>query len=351
MKSINIAIAGVGNCCSALVQSILYYKVLNPGLIHREVGGFLPSDIKIVGALDIDARKVGKDLSEAIFAQPNVAPKMFDVPPLGVKVAKGRVLDGVEGVLKDLISVDRTPEVDVPAYLRTVGAEIFVNLLPTGCPKASEFYAQASLEAGCAFINCTPARIATEENWIRSFEAKGLPVVGDDLLSQLGGTALHMGLLDLFNKRGVNVDKTYQLDIGGSMEAYGVLEDFRREEKRKVKADAIRQVLPPESQVATGTSDYVSFMKDKRTSYFYIHGLQCLGSEVVVDIYLRTQDGSNGAGMLLDVVRGVKLALTRKIRGSVPSVSTYGFKSSVVRSSITVAQERFEEFSAGERSS
>jgi myo-inositol-1-phosphate synthase len=349
MKTINIAIAGVGNCCSALVQSILYHRGGNIGLIHKEVGGFLPSDIKIVGALDIDSRKVGKDLSDAIFAEPNVAPKVLDISNLGVKVVKGPVLDGAEGVLRDLISVDKSPEVDVPKYLRSVGAEMLVNLLPTGCPKASAFYAKSSLEAGCAFINCTPTKIATDDDWIKSFEAKGLPIVGDDLLSQLGGTALHMGLLDLFNKRGISIDKTYQLDIGGSMEAYGVLEDFRREEKRKVKADAIKQVLPPESQVATGTSDYVGFMKDKRTSYFYIHGIQCLGSEVVVDIYYRTQDSSNGAGMLLDVVRGVKLALSRKIRGSVPSVSAYGFKSPVLRASLTEAQKWFEEFSAGER--
>jgi myo-inositol-1-phosphate synthase len=350
MRKIKVAVAGVGNCCSALMQSTLYYRNNKSGLLHNEIGGMLPSDIEIVDAFDIDSRKVGKDLSEAIFAQPNVAPKVLDVPQSGIKVKKGEVLDGASGVLKELIAVDPTPAADIVKHLKSVEAEMLINLLPTGCQKASEFYANAALEAGCAFVNCTPAKISNDPAWAKSFESRGLPIVGDDLLSQLGGTALHMGLLDLFNKRGILVDKTYQLDIGGSMEAYGVLEDFRREEKRKVKADAIKQVLPPESQVATGTSDFVSFMKDRRTSYFFLHGIGCLGSEVVVDIFFRTQDSSNGAGMLLDVIRGVKLALDRKIGGDVPSISAYGFKSTSNPTSVTEAQNVFNEFIQGKRS-
>ena len=349
MRKIKVAVAGVGNCCSALTQSIIYYRENKFGLLNFEIGGITPSDIEIVEAIDIDSRKVGKDLSEAIFSQPNVAPKVLDVPNANVKVEKGEVLDGAEGVLKDLIALDPSPAVDIVQHLKRSGAEMLINLLPTGCQKASEFYAKSALDAGCAFVNCTPTKIATDERWIKSFESKNLPIVGDDLLSQLGGTALHMGLLDLFNRRGVTVDKTYQLDIGGSMEAYSVLEDFRREEKRKVKADAIKQVLPPESQVATGTSDFVSFMKDRRTSYFYLHAMGCLGSEVVVDIFFRTQDSSNGAGMLLDVIRGVKLALDRGIGGQVPSISAYGFKSTTEQTSVTQAQNLFNEFIEGRR--
>jgi myo-inositol-1-phosphate synthase len=351
MDKIRVAVAGVGNCCSALVQSAIFYKKETIGLIHNDVGGMGPTDIKIVGAIDIDSRKVGKDLSKAIFEDPNVAPKINDVPALGINVVKGPELDGAAGVLKELITVDGSRPVDVEKYLRDAKAEVLVNLLPTGATKASEFYAKAALNAGCAFINCTPAKIATNDKWIKPFAERKLPLVGDDLISQIGGTALHMGLLDLLNRRGVIVDKTYQLDIGGSMEAYGVLEDYRREEKRKVKADAIKLVLPPESKVATGTSDYVSFMKDKRTSYFFIHARNFLGSEVVADIFFRTQDSSNGAGMLIDIIRGVKLAMNRKLGGQIPSISAYGFKNPPERTSVTEAQKWFEDFVAGKRKS
>lgn len=349
MGRIKIAIAGIGNCSSALLQSILYYKKGGKGLLHEEVGGYRASDIEIVGALDIDARKVGKDLSRAIFADPNVAPEVVKVPEQGLAVAMGEVLDGAEGVLKDLIQVSTARPVDVASYLKGRKAEILINLLPTGAKNASEHYAKAALEAGCAFVNCTPSKIATDKGWARSFSSAGLPLVGDDLMSQLGGTALHMGLLDLFARRGVAIDKTYQLDIGGSMEAYGVLEDYRREEKRKVKSDAIRQSLPDGSRVATGTSDFVAFMKDKRTSYFFIHGTGCLGSEVVVDIYFRTQDSANGAGMLLDVIRGVRVAIDRKLKGPVESISSYGFKSAPSRATLTGSQAAFEDFVAGRR--
>lgn len=349
MGKIKVAIAGVGNCTSAILQGILYYRKGGEGLIHEELGGYRVTDIEIVGALDIDSRKVGKDLSQAIFADPNVAPEVVKVSDLGVTVAMGHVLDGADGVLKELIKVSGSKPVDGVSFLKTSNAELFINLLPTGATKASEYYAKAALEAGCAFVNCTPTRIATDKKWIKAFAAAKLPLVGDDLMSQLGGTALHMGLLDLFAKRGVTIDKTYQLDIGGSMEAYGVLEDYRREEKRKVKSDAIRQVLPEESQVATGTSDFVAFMKDKRTSYFYIHGSGCLGSEVVVDIYYRTQDSSNGAGMLFDIMRAVRVAKDRKLGGQVNCISSYGFKSSPIRTTLTDSQMAFEDFIAGRR--
>jgi myo-inositol-1-phosphate synthase len=349
MGRIKVAIAGVGNCSSALLQSILYYKNAGEGLIHKEIGGYKAADIEIVGALDIDSRKVGKDISRAIFTDPNVAPQIVEVPDQGLDVAMGMVLDGADGVLKDLIQVSDSKPVDVASYLRQKKAEMLINLLPTGATKASAYYAKAALDAGCAFINCTPAKIVKDKVWGKSFASAGLPLVGDDLMSQLGGTALHMGLLDLFAKRGIAIDKTYQLDIGGSMEAYGVLEDYRREEKRKVKSDAIKQSLPEKSKVATGTSDYVAFMKDKRTSYFFIHGAGCLGSEVIVDIYFRTQDSSNGAGMLLEIIRGVRIALDRKLKGPVESISSYGFKSSPSRATLTGSQIAFEDFVAGKR--
>ncbi len=350
MGKIKIAVVGVGNCSSALVQSTLYHKENHSGLIHPVVGGYSPSDISVVAAFDIDSRKVGRDLSNAIFAAPNVAQKFCGVPELGTVVVKGPVLDGADGVLKELIKVDQSKEVDVTEYLTRAGCEIVVCLLPTGCTKAAEYYASCAAEAGCAFVNCTPSRIACDERWVDTFEGKSLPLVGDDLMSQIGGTAFHMGLLDLLKQRGVRIDNTYQLDIGGSMEAFGVLEDFRRESKRKVKADAIKQFLPAESEVATGTSDFVEFMKDRRTSYFYIEGNAALGSDVVIDIYLRTVDSSNGAGALLDIIRAVKVALDRRVGGPLISVSAYGFKSPPVCAPLQESQRWFDEFVAGARS-
>ncbi len=349
MNNIKVVVAGVGNCCSSLVQAINFYRDNSVGLMHDDVGGFRPTDIEIVGAIDIDSRKVGKDLSQAIFSEPNVALRLCDVPPLGVKVVKGKILDGADGVLRDLISVDGSPPFDVKKYLGDTGAEILLNLLPTGASKASEFYARASLEGGCAFINCTPTKIASDGVWAGMFESRGLPLVGDDLLSQIGGTALHLGLLEFLKSRGVKVEKTYQLDIGGSMEAYGILEDYRRDEKRKIKSHTIKQVLPEGSKIATGTSDFVGFMRDRRTSYFYIEGKNCLGADVVMDIYFRTYDGANGAGMLLDVIRGTKMALQRGLSGALISVSAYGFKNPPVSCPISEAKKWFEEFVAGKR--
>lgn len=349
MSKIRVVVVGVGNCCSSLVQAINFYKENKVGLMHEDLDGLSPTDIEIVGAIDIDSRKVGKDLSEAIFSEPNVALKVFDVPPSGVKVVKGEVLDGADGVLKDLISIGDGPSINVEEYFKQTGAEIVLNLLPTGARKASEFYARAALDSGCAFINCTTTKIASDGIWAGMFESRGVPVVGDDLMSQIGGTALHMELLEFLKTRGVKVEKTYQLDIGGSMEAYGILEDYRREEKRRIKSETIKQVLPEDSRIATGTSDFVGFMRDRRTSYFYIEGKNCLGTDVVLDIYFRTYDGANGAGMLLDVIRGTKIAIDRGLSGALISVSAYGFKRPPIPCSISEARRWFEEFVAGKR--
>uniref|UniRef100_A0A7C3ITQ0 Inositol-3-phosphate synthase n=1 Tax=Candidatus Methanomethylicus mesodigestus TaxID=1867258 RepID=A0A7C3ITQ0_9CREN len=349
MGKIKVVVAGVGNCCSALLQSIVYHEKRAEGLLHYDVGGYSPADIELVGAIDIDSRKVGRDLAEAIFSEPNVAEKVCDINTTGVRVEKGPVMDGADGVLKDLIKVDESPPIDVPTYLKDRGCEILVCLLPAGCTKATEFYADAALKSGCGFVNCTPTSIASDNRWGQSFEERNIPLVGDDLMSQIGGTVFHMGLLDFISSRGVKVEKTYQLDIGGSMEAYGVLEDIRREAKRKVKSDAIKQFLPNDSEVATGTSDYVGFMGDRRTSYFYIKGKNCLGRDVVVDIFFRTIDSSNGAGILLDVIRGVRVALDRKIGGQLTSISAYGFKKPPIQAPVKESQRWFDDFIANTR--
>lgn len=349
LSRIKVVVAGVGNCCSALLQSVIYHENNPEGLLHFDVGGYRPRDIDIVGAIDIDSRKVGRDLSEAIFSEPNVAEKVCNVDKTGINVEKGPILDGVDGVLKDLIKVDDSPPIDVTSYLKEKGCEILVCLLPAGCTKGVEFYADAALQAGCAFINCTPSSIASDNRWGQSFEERNIPLAGDDLMSQIGGTVFHMGLLDFINSRGVKVEKTYQLDIGGSMEAYGVLEDVRREAKRKVKSDAIRQFLPNDSEVATGTSDYVGFMGDRRTSYFYVKGKNCLDRDVVIDIFFRTIDSSNGAGILLDVIRGVKVASDRKVGGQLTSISAYGFKKPPIQAPVRESQRWFDDFIANVR--
>ncbi|MDH5806964.1 MAG: inositol-3-phosphate synthase [Candidatus Methanomethylicaceae archaeon] len=340
---IKVAIIGVGNCASALIQSIEYYKNNSIGLMHENIGGYKPSDIEIVGAIDIDARKVGKDLSKAIFMEPNVVQKICEVPFLGVKVVKGPVFDGADGILKDFIIVSDLEPIDIKEYLKSINAEILVNLLPTGAKKATEFYAKIALESKCAFINCTPTSIASNENWSKKFEESKIPLVGDDLMSQIGGTAFHLGIIEFLKSRGVYIEKTYQLDIGGSMEAYGILEDYRREEKRNIKTNLIQSLLK-ESQITTGTSDYVEFMKDRRTSYFYIEGKYCLGSNIIIDIYLRTNDGPNGAGILLDVIRATKLAIDRGLYGTIIPICAYGFKNSPVKYPISQAMHIFEEF-------
>ncbi|RZN55230.1 MAG: inositol-3-phosphate synthase [Candidatus Methanomethylicota archaeon] len=348
--SIKVAIVGVGNCCCSLVQAINFYKNSDIGIMHMDIGGYKPYDIEIVGAIDIDKRKVGKDLSEAIFSKPNVTKKFIDVPYMNVKVVKGEVLDGTSGILKDLIIVSNEPSVDIEDYLKSINAEILVNLLPTGAKKASEFYAEKAIKAKCAFINCTTTKIASDINWNNKFKENGLPLIGDDLMSQIGGTVFHLGLIEFLNSRGVKIEKTYQLDIGGSMEAYGILEEERKEEKRNIKTQIIENLLPKDSKITTGTSDFVEFMKDRRTSYFYIEGRNCLGSDVIIDIYLRTNDGPNGAGILLDIIRATKLALERKLSGSILSICAYGFKNPPVKYSVSQSRKLFEDFIGGKTS-
>ena len=345
--SIKVAIVGVGNCCSSLVQAINFYKNNDIGIIHMDIGGYKPYDIEIVGAIDIDERKVGKDLSEAIFSKPNVTQKFIDIPYMNIKVVKGEVLDGANGILKDLIIVSNEPSVNIEDYLKSINAEILLNLLPSGAKKASEFYAEQAIKAKCAFINCTTTKIASDINWNNKFKENRLPLVGDDLMSQIGGTIFHLGLIEFLNSRGVKIEKTYQLDIGGSMEAYGILEEERKEEKRNIKTQLIESILPKDSKITTGTSDYVEFMKDKRTSYFYIEGKNCLGSNVIIDIYLRTNDGPNGAGILLDIIRATKLALDRKLSGSILSICAYGFKNPPIKYSVSQARQLFEDFIKG----
>ncbi|MGB9853827.1 MAG: inositol-3-phosphate synthase, partial [Candidatus Bathyarchaeales archaeon] len=267
MTKIKVAIVGVGNCASALVQGIHYYSKFEDdkytGLRKLFLGGFHPKDIQVVAAFDIDSRKVGKDLSEAIFASPNNAPKILDVPSYGVTVHKGPVLDGVGEYTKRIVQLSDLPQVAVADVLKESGAEIVLNLLPSGAVKASEWYASQSLKAGCAFINATPVFMAANTAWAKRFEEAGLPIVGDDLIDQVGATTLHKTLLQLLSERGVRITETYQLDVGGGTESLDTLERTR-EVKRTVKTESVKAALPYEAQVVAGSTDYVDFLQNRR---------------------------------------------------------------------------------------
>jgi myo-inositol-1-phosphate synthase len=268
MPKVKIALIGVGNCASSLVQGLQYYSKIDSqqslnGLRNPNLGGLSPNDIAVVAAFDVDERKVGKDLSKAIFEDPNNAPKIEDVSTLDVTVQKGPLLDGVGDSAKSVVCVSKTQNVDVADILEQSGAEILVDLLPSGASKASEYYAEQALATGCAFLNATPNFIASNPTWARRFEDAGLPIVGDDLVDQVGSTALHKTLLQLLSKNGVKIVETYQLDVGGGTESLDTM-DRTRDAKRTIKTEAVSSALPYKTEVVAGSTDYVDFLQNKR---------------------------------------------------------------------------------------
>ncbi|MEM3703279.1 MAG: inositol-3-phosphate synthase [Candidatus Bathyarchaeia archaeon] len=350
MPIIKVAIVGVGNCASALVQGLQYYKNFGDddeciGLRNLFLGGFHPRDIQVVAAFDIDNRKVGKDLSEAIFAPPNNAPRLVDVPSSGILVQKGPVLDGVGEYTKQVIQVSDLKEVKVADVLKRSGAEIVLNLLPSGAVKASEWYASQSIEAECAFVNATPVFMASNSMWAKRFEEAGLPLVGDDLIDQIGATTLHKTMLQLLSKHGVRVTETYQLDVGGGTESLDTLERTR-ELKRMVKTKAVKAALPYEAEVVAGSTDYVDFLQNRRDSYFWIKGLYFCGTPMQIDVRLSTVDAPNAGSVLFDVIRAVKIALNRKLKGAILPICAYAFKHPPRLVSLEVAGKIFDEFIA-----
>jgi len=348
MPKIKVALIGVGNCASAMVQGIHHYKKAEKeenatGLRHLFLGGYHPRDIEFVSAFDIDARKVGKDLSEVIFSPPNNTLKFADVPKLNVPVSKGPVLDGVGEFLKSVIKIDESHEVDVAKNLRESDAEIAINLLPSGAEKASKWYAEESIRAGCAFVNATPVFIASDAAWGERFEEAKLPVVGDDLIDQVGATVLHKTLLKTLANRGVRVSETYQLDVGGGTESLDTLERTR-ETKRTVKTKSVETALPYKASVIAGSTDYVDFLENRRDSYFWIKGQYFGGAPLQLDIRLNTMDGPNAGSVLFDVIRAVKIALDKGLAGPIPSISAYAFKHPPQMLTPETAEQQFEEF-------
>ncbi|MCW4020241.1 MAG: inositol-3-phosphate synthase [Candidatus Bathyarchaeota archaeon] len=348
MSKIKVGLIGVGNCASALVQGVQYYKDMENekdcvGLRHLSLGGYHPRDIEFVCAFDIASGKVGKYLSEAIFAAPNNTAKFTKVPNLDVKVLKGPVLDGVSEYAKRIVKVDGSAEVDVAQSLKEAGAEVVVNLLPSGAPKATTRYAEEALKAECAFVNATPILVASDVAWNKRFAEAGLPVVGDDLTDQVGATFLHKVLLETLNRRGVRVSETYQLDVGGGTESAETAERAWSA-KRMIKTKSVESVLPYETNVVAGSTDFVEFLENRRDSYFWLAGLYFGGVPLRVDIRLSTVDAPNAGSVLLDVIRGVKIALERKEAGHILPISAYAFKHPLKILPLLEADNLFEEY-------
>lgn len=322
-----IAVAGVGNCAAVLAQGLNFYSSGGTmGLWHPAVAGMKVRDLEIVAAFDIDPRKVGKSLNEAILSPPNVAKNYSDLGPSTVKVNPGISLSDAAPHLRseELVTADKG---QVAKQLERRGADILVNLISSGSDASSEAYALAALHAGCAFVNCTPSLVMRKKSIVTKFARAKLPLVGDDLMSQIGGTVFHKGLLSFMVGRGVKISKSYQLDVGGGSETLNTIDEAIKMAKRKVKTTSVAAEVPYKFETVAGTTDYVDYMGNDRTSYFWTQGSGFLGSGVTVDVYLRTSDGANAGNVLLDVLRATgRVSKTHRL-ASVGSICAYGFKS------------------------
>ena len=351
MAKIKVAVAGVGNCASALVQGLRYYSKNGPdeGLTYWNVGGYTPKDLEFVAAFDVNAKKVGKDLSQAIFQPPNNTVKVADVPSMGVKVMKGPVLDGIGKYLKDVVPLSPQPAKDIVQELKDSGTDVLVNYLPVGSTAATQAYAEAALKAKVAFVNAIPVFIASDERWSGRFAAAGLPVAGDDVMSQVGATVLHKTLVKMAVDRGVKVDETYQLNIGGDTDFLNMLEESRLKDKRESKTSAVRAMSPYEVPTRIGPSDYVPFLDNDKVCYIWLKGRYFGGSVVKVDVKLHVVDAYDSGGVMVDAIRGTKVALDRGVSGQLESLSAYCFKHPPTQMPYPAAKAAFEEFTSGKR--
>jgi len=360
-KKVKLAIVGVGNCASSLVQGIYYYQGKKEeeiaGLMHFDVGGYKPWDIEIVAAFDIDARKVGKDVSEAIFEKPNCTTVFCkDIPKMGVEVQMGPIMDGFADHMLDypedqrFVPADKDP-VDVVKVLKESGAEVVVNYLPVGSEEATRFYAQCALEAGCAFVNCIPVFIASSEEWAKKFKEKGIPIVGDDIKSQVGATITHRVLATLMSDRGVPIDRTYQLNFGGNTDFLNMLERKRLKTKKVSKTEAVRSLIPHEMEdnnIHIGPSDYVPWLKDNKIAYIRLEGRLFGDVPMYIELKLSVEDSPNSAGSAIDAIRCAKLALDRGIGGPLYSISAYTMKHPPIQYPDWKAKELVDKFIRGE---
>ena len=335
LGKINVAIIGVGNCASSLVQGVHFYRDANektivPGLMHANLGGYHVGDINFVAAFDIDSNKVGKDLAEAIYTPPNNTYRFADVPPLGVRVSRGMTHDGLGKYLSQIITKAPGPTEDIVGILKATETHVVVNFLPVGAEEATKWYVEQVLTAGCGLVNCIPVFIAREQYWQRRFEERGLPIIGDDIKSQVGATIVHRVLTRLFRDRGVRLDRTYQINFGGNTDFLNMLERERLESKKISKTGAVTSQLDyelPAGDVHVGPSDYIPWLLDRKWCHIRMEGTTFGNVPLNVEVKLEVWDSPNSAGVVIDAIRCCKLALDRGTAGALIAPSAYFMKS------------------------
>ncbi|HEV7367521.1 inositol-3-phosphate synthase [Arenibaculum sp.] len=355
-KKIRVAIVGVGNCASSLVQGLHYYRHADPeeqvpGLMHVDLGGYHVADVEISAAFDVSADKVGRDLADAILAQPNNTAVFAEVPATGVQVRRGPTLDGLGKYVAGQIRESEAPAEDVAEVLRRTGTQVLVSYLPVGSERAARWYAERALDAGCAFVNCMPVFLASDDGWRRRFEEKRLPVIGDDIKSQVGATIVHRVLTNLFAERGVRLDRTYQLNFGGNTDFRNMLERERLDSKKISKTNAVTSQLGaplPADAVHVGPSDYVPWLADRKWCYIRMEGTTFGNVPLNIELKLEVWDSPNSAGVVIDAVRCARLALDRGMGGALIGPSSYFMKSPPQQFTDAEARQRTLKFIRGE---
>jgi myo-inositol-1-phosphate synthase len=356
MGSIRVAIVGVGNCASSLIQGVEYYRNADPtdrvpGLMHVTFGDYHVSDVKFVAAFDVDAKKVGMDLAEAIVASENNTLTLCDVPPTGVTVQRGPTFDGLGQYYREIIDESAAEPVDVAQALRDAEVDVVVSYLPVGSEQADKYYAQAAIDAGCGFVNALPVFIASNPQWAQKFTDAGLPIVGDDIKSQVGATIVHRALAKLFEDRGVELLRTYQLNFGGNMDFMNMLERTRLVSKKISKTQSVTSQIPHEmakSDVHIGPSDHVPWLDDRKWAYIRLEGRNFGDAPLNAELKLEVWDSPNSAGVIIDAVRAAKIALDRGIGGPILSASSYFMKSPPEQYNDHDAKEAVEAFIRGD---
>ncbi|MFA6001412.1 MAG: inositol-3-phosphate synthase [Thermoleophilia bacterium] len=354
-KTVRVAIIGVGNCASSFVQGVEYYKKAKageqvPGLMHVNLGGYHISDIEFVAAIDIDANKVGKDLSEAIYAPPNNTVRFCDVPKTGIKVARGMTHDGIGKYMAKIIKKAPGPTDDIVGLLKSTKTDVVVSYLPVGSEEATKWYAEQILTAGCAMVNCIPVFIGREAYWQARFKEKGLPIIGDDIKSQVGATIVHRTLASLMLDRGVRLERTSQLNVGGNSDFMNMLERERLESKKISKTNAVTSLIDYDigaDNVHIGPSDHVAWLEDRKWAYIRLEGRSFGDVPLNIELKLEVVDSPNSAGIVIDAVRCAKLALDRGIAGTLEGPSSYFMKSPPRQHPDDVCRNMTEAFIAG----
>jgi myo-inositol-1-phosphate synthase len=349
---VRVAVVGVGNCASSFVQGVQYYRDADPndfvpGLMHVDLGGYHVGDVTFTAAFDIDADKVGKDLSEAIWSGQNNTFKFSDVPSLGVQVDRGMTHDGLGKYLKEKIRKAPGETADIVGILRDTQTDVVVSYLPVGAEQATKWYVEQALAAGCGFVNCIPVFIAREPYWQKRFKQAGLPIIGDDIKSQVGATIVHRTLARLFRERGVRLERTSQLNVGGNMDFYNMLERERLESKKISKTNAVTSMLDyelPKDDVYIGPSDYVPWLTDRKWAHIRIEGKSFGGVPLNMELKLEVWDSPNSAGIVIDAVRMCKLALNKGVGGALKGPSSYLMKSPPVQVPDPIAHDDTEDF-------